>query len=355
MHLTRSHIYALWEQKVGGCEGDSVLVVYKVLSVLCGRCADEHDCLAVAGQCVDCGESVVSRVDRCNSDVACARSVERDICQRNELEQRASAFTGLWVDLEAVSYSEHVPSFDDSSVTSTSDGDGCCTFSGDSSRSRTASCSTRTSGELLDGLRHIDFVETKYACTHHAVLELLADRVGWVEETLQTFDQASVSCWVDGGVAWRHYSSVFVQLLLCSKKNSRSSWCSAGRADRVTDGCKRVCNVSVDAGSKLRDTWLENALCEIVKLHGQFSRCEVDADVLLAGNGQRCELFVVILYLKGCAVSYKRTVWKTDTQGRANFSTFNSEAVVVLAVYVTCEYEVVLQNFQSLPRNHVNC
>ena len=47
--------------------------------------------------------------------------------------------------------------------------------------------------------------------------------------------------------------------------------------------------------------------------------------------------------LKGCAVSYERMVWKTDTQGLSQFSTFNSEAVVVLAVYVTCEYKVVLR------------
>ena len=88
------------------------------------------------------------------------------------------------------------------------------------------------------------------------------------------FDQTSVSCWA-GGVTWRHHRSVFVQLLLCSKKNcQRSAGSCAGRADRVTDGCIRVCNVSVDAGSKLRDRgW--RTLCEIVKLHGHSSRCEV--------------------------------------------------------------------------------
>jgi len=79
---------------------------------------------------------------------------------------------------------------------------------------RTASCSTRTSGELLNGLRHIDFVETKYASAHHAVLELLADGVGWVEEALHAFDQTSVCGWVDSGITWRHHGSVFVQLLL---------------------------------------------------------------------------------------------------------------------------------------------
>ena len=38
------------------------------------------------------------------------------------------------------------------------------------------------------------------------------------------------------------------------------------------------------------------------------------ADVLLVGNGQSCELLVVILYLKGCAISYKCAIRQTDTQ-----------------------------------------
>jgi hypothetical protein len=93
---------------------------------------------------------------------------------------------------------------------------------------------------------------------------LLTVSVG-LNKTFHAFNQASVCGWVDCGITWRHHGSIFVQLLLCSKKNSRSSWRSAGRADSVTDGQERICNVSVDAGSKLRDTWLENALCEIVQ------------------------------------------------------------------------------------------
>jgi hypothetical protein len=79
MHLTRSHIYALWEQKVGCCEGDSVLVVYKVLSVLCGCSTDEYNSFAVAGQCVYSSKRVACRVDRSNSDVACASAAECDV------------------------------------------------------------------------------------------------------------------------------------------------------------------------------------------------------------------------------------------------------------------------------------
>ncbi len=124
VYLTRSHVYTLWEQKVGGCEGDGILVVYEVLRVLRRRCTDEYNSLAVAGQCVDSGKRVTSRVDWCNSDVACTAARKRNVCKSNELEQRTCAFTRLWVNCKAVSYSEHVASLDGCACTSASDGDG---------------------------------------------------------------------------------------------------------------------------------------------------------------------------------------------------------------------------------------
>jgi hypothetical protein len=72
VYLTRCHVYALWEQKVGGCEGDGILVVYEVLRVLRRRGTDEYNSFAVAGQCVYSSKRVACRVDRSNSDVASA-------------------------------------------------------------------------------------------------------------------------------------------------------------------------------------------------------------------------------------------------------------------------------------------
>ena len=89
------------------------------------------------------------------------------------------------------------------------------TFRGHSSASsRGGRGTTRTSRELLDGLRHIDFFKAQYASTHHAVLELLADSVGGIKQTFHAFNQTSVSGWVNGSVTRRHHSSVLVQLLL---------------------------------------------------------------------------------------------------------------------------------------------
>ena len=74
------------------------------------------------------------------------------------------------------------------------------------------------------------------------------------------------------------------------------------------------------------------------KDQGRYAEREVHADVLLVGNGQRGELFVVILHLKGSAVRDQRAVGQTDTQGRTDLGTFNSKAVVVLAVDVAGQH-----------------
>jgi hypothetical protein len=58
--------------------------------------------------------------------------------------------------------------------------------------------------------------------------------------------------------------------------------------------------------------------------------------------------------LQGSTVSYQRTIGQADTESRANLGAFNSEGVVVLAVYVACEYQIVLKDFERLTGNHVN-
>jgi hypothetical protein len=58
--------------------------------------------------------------------------------------------------------------------------------------------------------------------------------------------------------------------------------------------------------------------------------------------------------LQGGTVSHQRAIGQADTEGCANLGTFNSEGVVVLAVYVTGDYQVVLKDFERLAGNHVN-
>ena len=206
----------------------------------------------------------------------------------------------------------------------------------------------------LDRLRHVDFFVAQHLLTHHAVLELARDDICGVEETRQTVDQSSVSGRVHGSVTRRHGGGVLVQLLLGLQQHQCGGRGNAGSTDRVTHQTVSVGNVSVHGRGQLADTWLQDTLCEVVQLHGQFSGCEVDTDVLLAGDSQSGELFVVVLNLQGGTVSDQSAVGQTDTQCRTDLGTFNSEAVVVLAVHVAGDHQVVLEDFERLAGDHVN-
>ena len=138
------------------------------------------------------------------------------------------------------------------------------------------------------------------------------------------------------------------------KQHSRSGGNGARGTDRVADALVCVGNVSVDAGGQLADTRLQDTLCEVVQLHGQFGGGEVDANVLLRSHSQGGELFVVVLSLQGGTVGHQSAVGQADTQGRTDFCTVDSKAVIVLAVHVAGDHEVVLQNFQRFARDHVN-
>ena len=205
-----------------------------------------------------------------------------------------------------------------------------------------------------DALAHVDFLVTEDAFTHHARLELLADSRSGVEKTLQALDQASVASRVDSRVTHIARRSLFVQLLVGSKQDSRRTRRGARSTDRLVDALVSICHVVVHGGSQLADTRAEHAVSKVVQLHGQFSRREVHADVLLVGHGKRGELLVVVLHLQGGTVSDQSAVRQTDTQGGANLGTFHGERVVVGAVYVTGEYQFVLENSESLTGNHVN-
>ena len=104
----------------------------------------------------------------------------------------------------------------------------------------------------------------------------------------------------------------------------------------------------------MRDTRLEHALREVVQLQGQFGGREVDADVLLRGDRQGRELLVVVLHLQGGAVRHQRAIRQADTQRGADLGAFDGERVVVLAVDVAGQNEVVLQDLQGLPGDHVD-
>ena len=65
--------------------------------------------------------------------------------------------------------------------------------------------------------------------------------------------------------------------------------------------------------------------------------------MLLGRDGERCELLVVVLNLKRCAVRDKRAIRQTDAEGRTDLGTFDSEAVVVLTVHVAGNHKVILQ------------
>ena len=210
------------------------------------------------------------------------------------------------------------------------------------------------SRELLDRLRHVDFIQPEDAFAHHAVLELTADGGGRVEETFHAFDQRRVGRRINGGVAGVHYRSGFVQLLLRLQQNERGAGGGAGGANRLIDVLERVRNVSVDAGRKLADTRLQHTLCEVIELHGQLSGREVHADVLLARHRKSGELFLIVLDLQRGTVGHQRAVRQTDTQRGTDFCALNGERVVVGSIDITGDHQVVLEDLERLAGDHVN-
>ena len=122
----------------------------------------------------------------------------------------------------------------------------------------------------------------------------------------------------------------------------------------MIDALIRVSNIGVDGSGQLADTGFKHTLGKVVELHGQFGRREVHTDMLLGSNREGGELLVVVLNLKCSTVGHKSAIREADTQCGADFGAFNGERVVVLTVYVTGNYEVVLKNLKSLPCNHVN-
>ena len=205
-----------------------------------------------------------------------------------------------------------------------------------------------------DGLRHGNLIVAQHALTHQAVLELAADGVGRVEQALHALDQTGVGRRVDGGVARVHGDSVLVQLLLGLKQDKRGAGGRARRADRAVDALVGVRHIVIDAAGELRNTRLQHTFCEVVQLHRQFCRREVDADVLLRRHRQGRVLFVVVLHLKGSAVSHQRAIRQADAEGGADLGAFDGKAVVVLAVDVAGQHQVVLEDLQGLPGDHVD-
>ena len=208
---------------------------------------------------------------------------------------------------------------------------------------------------LLDRLAHIDFFKAQNTSAHHAVTELLADSVCWIEQTFHAFNQTSVSGRIDGSVTWRHNSSVFIQLLLGLQQDQRSRRSRTRCTNGVTNQFVGVSNVSINAGSQLRNTWLKHTFCKVIQLHCQFGRGKVNADVLLAGNRQRGVLLVVVLNLQGGSISHQCTVRQADTQSGTNFCAFNCEAVIVLTIHVAGQNQVVFENLKRFTRDHVDC
>ena len=76
--------------------------------------------------------------------------------------------------------------------------------------------------------------------------------------------------------------------------------------------------------------------------------------MFLRGDGQGRVLLVVVLNLKRSAVRDQSAVGQADAEGRADLSAFNGERVVVLAVYVAGDDQVVLKDFERLPGDHVD-
>ena len=61
-----------------------------------------------------------------------------------------------------------------------------------------------------------------------------------------------------------------------------------------------------------------------------------------------------VLHLQGGTVGHQSAIRQTDTQRGADLGALDGVAVVVLTVYVAGEHEVVLEDFESFPRDHVN-
>ena len=80
-----------------------------------------------------------------------------------------------------------------------------------------------------------------------------------------------------------------------------------------TDAKTLATSASIEEAS-----WLirgfRNPIRKVVQLHTQFSRGEVDADMLLGGNGQGGVLLVVILRLQGGTVGNQNAIRQADTQ-----------------------------------------
>ena len=76
--------------------------------------------------------------------------------------------------------------------------------------------------------------------------------------------------------------------------------------------------------------------------------------MLLAGDSQGGELFVVVLNLQGGTVSDQSAVGQANTQSRTDLGTTDSEAVVVLTVYVAGKHQVVFENLKRFARDHVD-
>ena len=356
MHLTRRHVHALREQEVGSGERDGVLLVDEVLRVRRrGRTYNRHHSV-VSREGADGGKGVNRGVHGGGNRHASPRTRGRGGEGRHrELLERTSGLTGLRVDREHASDGEHVTNRKRGGTRVTVDCQRGRTLSADRAVNRQRGSSrTRTSRVLGNALAHVDFVVAQHARTHHARLELLADNVGRVEKTLQAFHQASVTGRVDRRVTHILRDRRFVKLLVTREQDRRGTRRGARRTDRLVDALVGVGNVSVHRGGQLADTRLQHAVSEVVQLHGQFSRREVHANVLLVGHGERGELLVVVLHLKGSTVGHQSAVRQTDTQGGTNLGTFHGKRVVVGAVDVAGKHKVVLEDFESLAGNHIN-
>ena len=218
--LAGSHVNALWHQQVSGRKGDRIFVVDEVLWVGSSSRTQHGDSSAGSRQRSHSGQSLACRIQRWE-DVQRSSRRAGSSGSHSELLERTSRFTGLWVDSVHASDSEHVADIPCLRRASKADWQCGLSFSCDG-RSHSDGGAPIAVGVLLDRLRHVDFVEAQNACTHHAVLELAADGVGRIEQTFHAFNQTSVGSWVNGCVAWRHHSCVFVQLLLGLQQNERS-------------------------------------------------------------------------------------------------------------------------------------
>ena len=354
MNLARSHVDTLRQQEVSRSEGDRILLVDQILRVARGGGADKSDGGRRSRESVNACQSVAGGVHRRRNSQRHSRARSNAIIGgHHKLLQTAGRLAGLRVDAVDTRNSKHIAPQNGFGAAREADVQRRLTLRGN------GSCNDRCGGEVTSGvvpnrLRHVDFVVAQNASAHHACRELASDGAGWVEEALHAFDQVRIGGRVHRRVAIVHRRSVLVQLLVALQQDQRGGRRGARRTNSRED--RLVCggDIGIDAGGQLRNTGFENPFREVVQLHGQFSRGEVDTDVLLACDRQRGELLVVVLDLQGGAIGHQSTVGQTNAQGGADLRTFNGERVVVLAVDVAGEHQVVLENFESLPSDHVN-